>query len=140
MKNQIASIFVILVLSIIIAGCVLPPQPTPNITKNTTNLTPVCDKNCFISVANNCENASMLFTNEVGTFNYSTSDCVFTKTLITLNSTETEEMKNLLQGKSMTCRYEKGKFDQRLATSLIFGMEYCEGDLKEALAQLIIFS
>ena len=46
-------------------------------------------------------------------------------------------MKTLLQGKSMTCHYGKGKFDSRLVNSLLFGSEYCEGELKDILAELI---
>ncbi|MBS3068469.1 hypothetical protein J4450_07210 [Candidatus Micrarchaeota archaeon] len=49
-------------------------------------------------------------------------------------------MKTLLEGKSMTCKYENGKFDQRLVTSLIYGTEYCDGELKDALGQLIVFA
>ncbi len=153
MKNQTqinkVVLFAAVLAIIVIAGCIAPPQPTPkpvttNTTIPTTNTTvaPVgcTDKDCFIAAANKCENASILFTDTVGTFKYSASDCIFTKTLLALNSTESDEMKNLLQGKNMTCRYKQGNFDQRLVTSLIFGMEYCEGDLKEALAELTVFS
>ncbi len=80
----------------------------------------------------------MTLTEDAGVFKYSSADCVFTKTLISAD--ETPEMKSLLEGKSLTCRYEKGKFDQRWVTSLIFGIEYCEGELKDILVDLIAFS
>jgi hypothetical protein len=144
MKNTCLG-FALAIAMIFAAGCCgLLPQPAASnatVVHNATNQTPVCGKECFVSAANACRNASMLFANDAGTFNYSVNPrCIFTKTLLTLNSSETQEMKNLLQGKNMTCAYEKGKFDQRLVDSLIFGMEYCEGGLKEALGELIVFS
>ena len=62
------------------------------------------------------------------------------ETLVSANADETSDMKKLLEGKSMMCNYEKGKFDARLVTTLIYGMEYCEGDLKDILGQLIVFA
>ena len=59
---------------------------------------------------------------------------------MSLNADESAEMKKALEGKSMMCVYEKGKFDTRLVTSLIFGMENCDGSLRDALGELIIFS
>ena len=137
MKNA----YLVMLALIVAAGCVSQPVASnATAVSNITNVTFVCDKGCFISIANNCGNASILFTNDAGTFNYSTSRCVFTKTLVSLKPNETQEMKNALERKNMTCAYEKGKFDQRLVNSLVFGMEYCEGDLKEALGELIVFS
>ena len=125
-----------------------PPAPTPSPTPPAANNTPapppapVCsDKGCFIAAANDCKDLSLTLTEDVGVLNYTSSTgCVFTKALVSLNADETQEMKNLLQGKSMTCKYEKGKFDARLVTTLIYGMEYCEGDLKDILGQLIVFA
>lgn len=98
------------------------------------------DKTCFISAANDCKDTSLTLTEDFGVLKYSSKDCIFTKTLVSLNANETEEMKTLLEGKSMTCKYENGKFDQRLVTSLIYGTEYCDGELKDALGQLIVFA
>ena len=97
-------------------------------------------KECFINSANDCNELSMTLSEEAGVFKYSSSkDCVFTKTLVTLSANETQEMKNLLEGKSFICRYEKGKFDSRWVTSLIFGTEYCEGELRDILGKLMLF-
>ena len=155
----IASALVVSLLFLFGCACPFIPAPTQNVTNttiipnppvvlnetNATVLTPVCGQPCFIKAANNCENLSILFTDSVGTFNYtstgySPTDCVFTKTLVTLNSSETAEMKTLLEGKNMTCGYSKGKFDARLVTTLVSGIEYCRGDLKDALGGLIVFS
>lgn len=141
-----------LALSLLIAGCTSPsPSPPPTVpsappapnASSTAPPTPpagqaCADKVCFISAANVCQNLTITSSEDIGVLRYSsTSACVFTKTLVTLNANETDEMKTLLQGKSMTCRYGKGKFDPRLVNSLLFGSEYCEGELKDILAELI---
>jgi hypothetical protein len=95
----------------------------------------------FIAAADKCSETSMTATGIAGTFTYSVSpDCTFTKTLVRLNETESQGMKTMLEGKNMTCVYTPGNFDSRWVTSLVGGMEYCNGDLKDALANLIIFT
>ena len=120
-----------LIIIIIIAGCTSPSET------NTAN--DCTTKDCFISLSNECKDITITVNEDAGVFKYSSSDCVFTKTLVSLNEEETDEMKNLLQGKSLTCRYENGKFDQRLVDTLIFGTESCEGELKEILVRLLVF-
>lgn len=117
-----------------IAGCAQPIQKTlPSVADCTT-------KECVISSANDCNDNSVTLTEDAGILKYSSSkDCVFSKTLVSLNANENSEMKNLLEGKSLMCKYENGKFDQRLVTSLIFGTEYCEGELKDILVKLLLF-
>ena len=46
----------------------------------------------------------------------------------------------MVEGKSMVCGYTKGNFDSRWVTTLIGGIEYCHGDLRDGLAQLIVFT
>ena len=130
-----------LLLLVLIAGCVSPSQQPPPTSPSTPPAVAACTtKECFISSANDCNDISLTLTEDAGVLKYASSkDCVFTKTLVSLNANETQEMKSLLQGKSLTCRYEKGKFDQRWVTSLIFGTEYCEGELRDILAELIAF-
>lgn len=126
---------------VLIAGCVSPSQQPPPTSPSTPPAVAACTtKECFISSANDCKDVDLTLTEDAGVIKYSSSkDCVFTKTLVSLNANETQEMKSLLQGKSLTCRYEKGKFDLRWATSLIFGTEYCEGELRDTLVELIAF-
>lgn len=110
-----------------------PPSTPPAVAACTT-------KDCFITLANDCNDTSLTLTEAAGVLKYSSSkDCVFTKTLVSLKANETQEMKSLLQGKSLACRYEKGKFDRRWANSLIFGIEYCEGELKDTIVELLPF-
>ncbi len=122
-----------------IAGCTAPAQPSQN-QSNTSTITPCNDAGCFIAAANNCGNASILYTDSVGTFNYTTSNCVFIKTLVSLDANETQDMKDALEGKNLTCIYDQGQFDQRWVSSLLYGTENCTGDLKEALGELIVFT
>jgi len=150
MKKQ--GLLVALLILVFLYGCVNPQPPAPHPqTQNATpqditqpasqNLMACSDKDCFISAANDCQALNLIVAEDFGTIEYSSSaGCVFTKTLVNLNDNETQEMKNLLQGKSMTCAYEKGKFDSRLVTSLIYGMENCQGELKDDLGKLIVFS
>ena len=152
MKIRIAQLFTVGLIFVFLSGCCGITLPIPNIlANNTQNLTQnstappanssCSDKTCFIAAANDCENVNLTITDNVGTFSYSSSDsCIFTKTLVSLNANESQEMKNLLEGKNMTCIYERGKFDQRWVTSLIYGIENCQGELKDRLGDLTVFT
>jgi len=124
-----------IVLLLACAGCTgpnpAPAQPAPTTT----------DPAAFIAAAQDCRDMNMTLTGPVGTFTYSSkSGCVFIKTLDRLNASEAAGMKAMLEGKNMTCSYSKGNFDPRLVTSLVGGMEYCNGGLKDKLAELIVFT
>lgn len=128
-----------LLLILFVAGCASPSQIVSSAGPSAT--TGCSNKECFISAANDCKDVSLTLNEDVGVFKYSSSkDCVFTKTLVNPNENETLEMKKLLSGKSLTCTYKKGAFDERWVTSLIFGTEYCEGQLKDIVGQLILFA
>lgn len=144
MKTQKKSWLIIfggLLSMLFIVGC--SQSPPADTSAPLTSAPPVVaectTKECFISSANDCKDLTLTLTEAAGVFTYSSKDCVFTKILTSLNADETHEMKALLQGKSLTCKYEKGKFDNRWANSLIFGTEYCEGELKDILSELILF-
>ncbi|MBI4141761.1 hypothetical protein HY484_02445 [Candidatus Woesearchaeota archaeon] len=125
-------------LILFVAGCASPSQTIPAGPDATTGCS---TKDCFISVANDCNEATLTFSEDIGVFKYlSSKDCVFTKTLVSANENETPDMKKLLSGKSLVCTYKKGAFDERWVSSLIFGTEYCEGKLKDILGQLVLFA
>ncbi|MBU2522943.1 MAG: hypothetical protein KKE23_01480 [Nanoarchaeota archaeon] len=46
----------------------------------------------------------------------------------------------LWKAKSLICQYYSGEFDSRWIDSISDGLEYCRGDLKDAIGELIIFS
>lgn len=134
-KGHIAILLGGIILFVIFAGCASSPPQNSRCS----------DKTCFITAANDCGSLEITMQEDIGTFRYSSSpsfsqNCTFTKTLVSLNSSESQAMKNMLEGKNMTCRYTKGKFDQRLVTTLTGGMEYCRGDLKDNLGRLMIFT
>ncbi|MDD5340617.1 MAG: hypothetical protein PHV13_05230 [Candidatus ainarchaeum sp.] len=121
--------------ALVLAGCcnIIPtPNPAP---------AACSDAACFIAAANNCEDMNVTLSGNVATFAYTSSqNCVFTKTLVSVDSNETLEMKDFLTGKSMTCAYQKGSFNPGLVTSLVDGMENCTGGLKDALGELLVFT
>ena len=126
-------------LILLLTGCV-PPNQQNAPTYVPTSAATCTTKECFISSANDCKDMTIALTEEFGVIKYSSSiGCVFTKTLISLDAKETQEMKTLLEGKSLTCRYEKGKFNQRWANSLLLGIEDCQGQLKDILVKMIAF-
>jgi hypothetical protein len=129
------ALFMILALAALSAGCT-----SDNPAASQKN--PVMQqKNAFIAAANNCTTINAVITDEVGTFQYTSSDsCTFTKTLVRLNESEMQEMKTMLEGKSMTCNYTRGSFDPRLVTSLIGGIEHCSGDLKDDITNMMLFT
>jgi ABC-type transport system substrate-binding protein len=126
-----AAVLAVVVLAVICAGCTAN-NPAPATTQ---------DPSAFIAAANNCSDMNLTVTNTVGTFSYeSTTDCALLKTLVKMNESEQPEVKTMLEGKSMVCGYTKGNFDSRWVTTLIGGMENCHGDLRDGLAQLIVFT
>lgn len=138
-RSHRVALFAFVLFLLLIVGCSSPSQ---QVSQTSPTATIGCsDKDCFISAANDCKEISVTLTDDVGVFKYESSkNCVFTKTLVSVNDNETPEMKTLLQGKSLTCRYKKGNFDDRLVTSIIFGTEYCDGKLKDILGQLVLFA
>jgi hypothetical protein len=135
-RRMVAAFLSGLVLLVLCAGCISngPANPAP---QNAI----AREQSAIIAAANNCTDTNVTITDGVGTFHYTSSEnCVFTKTLVRLNTSEMQEMKTMLEGKNMTCWYTKGNFDPRLVTSLVGGIEHCTGDLKDDISGLIIFS
>lgn len=97
-------------------------------------------KDCFITAANSCENSTFYSTEDIGFIKYETSECFFMKTLMNANKEELPEIKELVEGKSLICQYDYGNFDSRWIDSISDGIEYCQGDLKEAIGELFLFS
>jgi hypothetical protein len=91
---------------------------------------------CFIAKAENCGSARIDQTIGGSVFRLSVEKCILTKTLSKINETEPQEMKDLLGGKSMTCAYSSGMFDDNWIKTLSIGIEDCSGDLKDAIDEL----
>jgi uncharacterized protein YxeA len=98
---------------------------------------------CFVKAANDCRKAKLEIVDDADMFwRYRAAAFCggLEKTLVFLNDKETAPMKELLEGKSLSCNYTKGNFDKRWVTSLIFGLDNCHGELKENLGQLLFLA
>ncbi|VVB74014.1 Uncharacterised protein [uncultured archaeon] len=140
--NRMLFIMAIALGVILFAGCAgqSTNQAANQTTATTAAATTCSSKDCFAPAANNCSDISIQVTEVFGTMKYSSSGCVFTKTMISLNQNESADMKKALEGKSLSCVYEKGKFDSGWLSSLVAGIENCSGNLKDAIGQLVLFS
>lgn len=148
----------LILLIIIIAGCSPAKEPAQPIETAQQAQTPTVkepaappliappspqeactSQECFIEKANKCENAELTLTQKSGTFKYSLKNCTLTKTLVELQDADPQEIRTQFEGKNLTCRYRKDNFNPQWVSSLIFGLEYCKGDLKNSLASLLVF-
>ena len=135
-------LFVVFAVCAVIVGCTqstLPSTNTSQMTSANEGGKFCTTKECFLPLANDCNEANIIINETAGIFSYTAKDCVLTKTLVKLNPVETQEMKTILEGKSLTCDYKRGQFDARWTTELLFGTDNCTGPLKDALAKLIPF-
>jgi hypothetical protein len=96
------------------------------------------NQTCFLEAANLCNSANFQQTEADSVFKYNIRGCVLTKTALKINETEPVEIRNLLQGKSMACAYEKGSFDAAWVSTLSLNLENCTGDLKDSIEQLLL--
>lgn len=101
------------------------------------------DMNCFITKANQCKQAVYIETTDAGRIGYSVSsdnndNCILTKEIVELSENEDPFIKEALKGKMMKCTYSKGEFNDQWTTSMIEGIEYCNGELKDAIGQLLL--
>ena len=106
-------------------------------------------KDCFIREAKQCDDAVLEITEDIGTIRYESqkipeylSTCSMKKIFVKLHESESQAMKDLLEGRSVTCEYRKGDFNEDWVNSLVKGIEDCRdtGGLKEAIGKLIIFA
>jgi len=98
------------------------------------------DDSCFITMANNCTAVKWQTTDKAGMewSYYSSPYCTFEKKLLTITGNESQSMKDVLEGQSLSCDYEQKKFDAQWVNSLIFDLEPCNGELKESIARLLL--
>lgn len=162
-------IFTITIIAIILlAGCTSQPSDNINVNQTTgtnksvtqttgsnvsnvsnkttgsnvsnTSATACSNKQCFVTAANNCGNETIQVTEDYGVVKYSISGCILTKTIVSMNQNESADIKKIVGGKNMTCLFTKGNFDQDWINSLVLGVEKCKGGLKDAIADLLVFS
>jgi len=99
------------------------------------------DRECFLEKANACEGALYFVDEDYGEILYATDDdCEFRKRVVKLAESESGEMKELLEGKKYVCSYNEGEFNEEWLNSLFGDIEDCEGELKDIVGKLIIFT
>lgn len=95
------------------------------------------DSYCFISAADSCKDVSWTdYTQDGEVFEYSANDCVMNKTLLVAGLDEPEEVRLAIEGKSLSCKYNKGEFNANWLITLSVNLENCEGELKEVIEDL----
>jgi len=98
------------------------------------------DMKCFMAMANNCDDVILKTKDQYGLeWSYYTSGCKLQKELIAIDDGESIHMKAALEGKSLTCVYTKGKFNERWVNSVMDDLETCTGDLRDAIGKLLLF-
>jgi len=130
MKRSI--ILGVILLSFMLFGCLATPPALPK-----AGVSGCATKECFLTAANACSNATLKLNDSFGTVLLSTNNCTFKKTIIALDPKESTQIKDLVEGTSMTCAYEKSKFDYDWMNSLVLGVEKCDGTLKDAIVDLL---
>ena len=97
------------------------------------------NKECFALKAENCNKAEFERLEDGSTFKYETNNCQFVKTALKINPSEPENIKQLLEGKSLTCSYAKGQFEIDWINTLTLQLDKCQGPLKDSLIKLLQF-
>jgi len=95
-------------------------------------------KECFIDKANNCKKATYIQDDEGTIYEFSANNCQVEKKVAKISDSEPEIIKLMFENKTFVCSYEEGAFDERLLTTLLSGLERCEGDLKTSLYELAL--
>jgi len=92
----------------------------------------------FIAKANQCAPAVTEVEINTATMRIeSHDDCSITKTVIAMDETEPEEIRDLFVGSEMTCTYDRGAFDSDYVTQISGNLGYCEGSLVRAILAVI---
>lgn len=97
---------------------------------------------CFVEMANNCRPAS--YKMNIGGLEgegvrvyFKTRNCVLTKRVIGMATTEPDFIKEAFLGKEMQCPYDEGGFNPLHLTTLSALINECEGELRNNIALVI---
>lgn len=96
------------------------------------------DKQCFIESALKGDSVSVKEEIIGSTLEYEFDGTTLIKRFVSFDSTEPQEVQDLLKGKKMTCTFDT--FDETIIDGIFGGIEYCEGELKDVVYELSILS
>lgn len=96
------------------------------------------DRVCFVFYADDCQKAVLREEVTGGTIikYQSSSRCTVTKSIETFGTAEPEEVVDAFKGKKMVCSYERNNFDPLIAEGISLGLNYCQGELRDAIIDL----
>ena len=94
-------------------------------------------QDCFITAANNCESATYTTSYETLTLKLSTKDCIFTKKVTKVESSEPQDVIDLFKNKELTCQYQKNQFNLDWLTTMSKSLNNCQGSLKDAISVVV---
>ncbi|MFH1064854.1 MAG: hypothetical protein V1729_07250 [Candidatus Woesearchaeota archaeon] len=95
---------------------------------------------CFINASDQCLVADLRLQEDFGIVKYHSENCTFQKTIEQVTDPDSQDLKPVLEGKTMNCTYEKDDFDAQWVYSLTSGIEKCKGELVTTIAQLILLA
>ncbi len=137
---------------VIISGCITTVQESGDVNNDIIGVVgedgpKQCSTvECFVVAANECEETFLDLDEDIGAVAYySIYDpyldiCTLDKKIVKVADNENPVVKKMLEGKNLVCTYQKGEFNERWVTSLIYDIENCQGELKESIGQLMVFS
>lgn len=132
-KNKAKYIFLTLLILVIVTALVYYLYITY------TKEAKVCDSlDCFLESASACEPAVYVTKIATATIELKIDPgCTLIKKILRLDKTEPPEITAYFTGKEMTCFYDKGSFNQALATKLSGPLDECTGTLVDAIKAIV---
>ena len=98
-----------------------------------------CDSpSCLIENANKCN--PTIYTARIGSAIIDMEilpNCAIKKTVVKLDETEPEEIRDYFEGRWMVCTYERNNFDDDFAYQISGPLENCEGSLVQSINEVI---
>ena len=101
------------------------------------------DDSCFNIKTNTCSKAKVITYNNNNQYTYEvlgkrTDNCIIEVKLISLSDTQPAEIKQALEGKSMTCTISRSLLQTQTIKEVENLNDVCSGQLKEATLQITI--
>lgn len=101
------------------------------------------DDNCFNKATQKCSLAKVKTFNNDNLYNYKiigkkSDNCIIEVTLVSLSESQTKDLREALNERSMTCSIPKELFQNKTIKDIDNLNDYCTGPLKEAILEITI--